>query len=170
MEKTLEQNTYVLQGDEGFGTVKIADDVVAVIAGLAAVEVMHECHLGQHGIGRAVDIRMHVGDIAETIAEQGISLGGASIKTPGAGELGAEPGAAVHAVLDEALVEHGVHEEEVIVAVGTGNGIVGLPVTVGGIGIPLGTVFLIGRNLVGGVSFLRGEHVDSLEKFSCRRL
>ncbi|MBR5800661.1 MAG: Asp23/Gls24 family envelope stress response protein [Lachnospiraceae bacterium] len=39
MEKTLEQNTYVLQGDEGFGTVKIADDVVAVIAGLAAVEV-----------------------------------------------------------------------------------------------------------------------------------
>ncbi len=39
MEKTLEQNTYVLQEDEDLGTVKIADDVVAMIAGLAATEV-----------------------------------------------------------------------------------------------------------------------------------
>ncbi len=39
MEKTFEQNTYVLQGDEDLGTVKIADDVVAMIAGLAATEV-----------------------------------------------------------------------------------------------------------------------------------
>jgi len=39
MEKVIEQNTYVLQEDDGVGTVKIADDVVAVIAGLAATEV-----------------------------------------------------------------------------------------------------------------------------------
>lgn len=39
MEKTLEQNTYVLQEDENLGTVKIADDVVASIAGIAATEV-----------------------------------------------------------------------------------------------------------------------------------
>ncbi len=39
MEKTIEQNTYVLQEDENLGTVKIADDVVAMIAGLAATEV-----------------------------------------------------------------------------------------------------------------------------------
>ena len=39
MEKALEQNTYVLQESEELGTVKIADDVVAVIAGLAATEV-----------------------------------------------------------------------------------------------------------------------------------
>ena len=39
MEKIVEQNTYVLQEDEGIGTVKIADDVVAIIAGLAATEV-----------------------------------------------------------------------------------------------------------------------------------
>lgn len=39
MEKTTEQNTYVLQDDEELGTVKIADDVVAMIAGLAATEV-----------------------------------------------------------------------------------------------------------------------------------
>ena len=39
MEKTLEQNTYVLQEDDDFGTVKIADDVVASIAGIAATEV-----------------------------------------------------------------------------------------------------------------------------------
>ena len=39
MEKTFEQNTYVLQEDEELGSVKIADDVVAMIAGLAATEV-----------------------------------------------------------------------------------------------------------------------------------
>ncbi len=39
MEKTLEQSTYVLQEEDELGTVKIADDVVAVIAGLAATEV-----------------------------------------------------------------------------------------------------------------------------------
>lgn len=39
MEKTMEQNTYVLQDDDELGTVKIADDVVAMIAGLAATEV-----------------------------------------------------------------------------------------------------------------------------------
>lgn len=39
MEKVAEQNTYVLQENEELGTVKIADDVVAVIAGLAATEV-----------------------------------------------------------------------------------------------------------------------------------
>ena len=39
MEKTNEQNTYVLQEDEDLGTVKIAGDVVAMIAGLAATEV-----------------------------------------------------------------------------------------------------------------------------------
>ena len=39
MEKTFEQNTYVLQEDEDLGTVKIADDVVAMIAALAATEV-----------------------------------------------------------------------------------------------------------------------------------
>ena len=37
MEKTFEQNTYVLQEDEELGSVKIADDVVAMIAGLAAI-------------------------------------------------------------------------------------------------------------------------------------
>ncbi len=38
MEKSVEQNTYVLQENDDLGTVKIADDVVAVIAGLAATE------------------------------------------------------------------------------------------------------------------------------------
>ena len=36
MEKTIEQETYVLREDEDLGTVKIADDVVAMIAGLCA--------------------------------------------------------------------------------------------------------------------------------------
>lgn len=39
MEKTLEQNTYVLQDSDNLGTIKIADDVVASIAGIAATEV-----------------------------------------------------------------------------------------------------------------------------------
>ena len=39
MEQELSKNTYVLQEDEKIGTVKIADDVVAMIAALAATEV-----------------------------------------------------------------------------------------------------------------------------------
>lgn len=39
MEKELDRNTYVLQEDANIGTVKIADDVVAMIAGIAATEV-----------------------------------------------------------------------------------------------------------------------------------
>ena len=39
MEKEYNRNTYVLQDDDSKGTVQIADDVVAVIAGLAATEV-----------------------------------------------------------------------------------------------------------------------------------
>ncbi|MBR5597897.1 MAG: Asp23/Gls24 family envelope stress response protein [Lachnospiraceae bacterium] len=39
MEKDFNRNTYVLQNDEHKGTVQITDDVVAVIAGLAATEV-----------------------------------------------------------------------------------------------------------------------------------
>ena len=40
MEREADRNTYVLQEDESIGTVKIADDVVAMIAGLAATEVV----------------------------------------------------------------------------------------------------------------------------------
>lgn len=39
MEKDYNRNTYVLQEDDDKGKVQIADDVVAVIAGLAATEV-----------------------------------------------------------------------------------------------------------------------------------
>lgn len=39
MEKELERNTYALDGDDKLGSVKIADDVVAMIAGIAATEV-----------------------------------------------------------------------------------------------------------------------------------
>ena len=39
MEQESVKNTYLSQEDETFGTVKIADDVVAMIAALAATEV-----------------------------------------------------------------------------------------------------------------------------------
>ncbi len=39
MDKSMEKGTYVLQEDNQMGTVKIADDVVAMIASLAASEV-----------------------------------------------------------------------------------------------------------------------------------
>ena len=39
MEKEMDKSTYVLENGEGFGSVKIANDVVAMIAGLAATEV-----------------------------------------------------------------------------------------------------------------------------------
>lgn len=39
MEKEIDRSSYVLQDNENTGTVKIADDVVAMIAGIAATEV-----------------------------------------------------------------------------------------------------------------------------------
>ena len=39
MAQESDKNSYVLQDDENLGTVKIADDVVAMIAALAATEV-----------------------------------------------------------------------------------------------------------------------------------
>lgn len=39
MSKEENQNTYTIQTDESFGQVQIADEVVAIIAGLAATEV-----------------------------------------------------------------------------------------------------------------------------------
>lgn len=45
MEKELNKNTYVLQEDENIGTVQIADEVVAMIASLAATEVDGVCSM-----------------------------------------------------------------------------------------------------------------------------
>lgn len=39
MEREIDRNTYVLQEDSQLGVVKIADDVVAMIAGMAATEI-----------------------------------------------------------------------------------------------------------------------------------
>ena len=39
MGKEENQNGYMIPGEEGFGQVQIADEVVAIIAGLAATEV-----------------------------------------------------------------------------------------------------------------------------------
>lgn len=39
MDKGYDENTYTLKEDKNIGTVKIADDVVAMIAGLAATEI-----------------------------------------------------------------------------------------------------------------------------------
>lgn len=39
MEKEMERNTWVLKEDDSIGSVKIADDVVAMIAGIASTEV-----------------------------------------------------------------------------------------------------------------------------------
>lgn len=45
MEKETSKNTYVLQEDENIGTVQIADEVVAMIASLAATEVEGVCSM-----------------------------------------------------------------------------------------------------------------------------
>ena len=39
MERELDRNTYLLQEDENIGAVQIADDVVEMIAALAATEI-----------------------------------------------------------------------------------------------------------------------------------
>ena len=45
MERDVERGTYVLKEDEKLGAVQIADDVVAMIASLAATEVEGVCAL-----------------------------------------------------------------------------------------------------------------------------
>ena len=66
MEKTLEQNTYVLQEDDDFGTVKIADDVVASIAGIAATEVEGVVSLAGN-IGNELKSKMGVKNLAKGV-------------------------------------------------------------------------------------------------------
>ena len=66
MEKTLEQNTYVLQEDDDFGTVKIADDVVASIAGIAATEVEGVVSMAGN-IGNALKSKMGVKNLAKGV-------------------------------------------------------------------------------------------------------
>ena len=46
-----EKNTYTIKTDENLGEVKIADEVVAIIAGLAAMEVEGVASMAE--IGRA---------------------------------------------------------------------------------------------------------------------
>ena len=66
MEKTLEQNTYVLQEDDDFGTVKIADDVVASIAGIAATEVEGVVSMAGN-IGNELKSKMGVKNLAKGV-------------------------------------------------------------------------------------------------------
>ena len=66
MEKTLEQNTYVLQEDDDFGTAKIAADVVASIAGIAATEV-EGVVAGAGDIGNEVERKVGVKNLAKGV-------------------------------------------------------------------------------------------------------
>ena len=134
------------------------------------VEVLHDGQFGNHAIVRAQGIGMQAGGIGIAIGKPGAGFGRAAVQPPGAGEFGAQPGAAVYGIFNKALIELGMDEKEVGVAVGTGNRLVGIPVSIGRIHCPLGAVLLVGFDLVGGVSILGGEHVDTLENVSCRRL
>lgn len=66
MEKTVEQNTYVLQEDDDLGTVKIADDVVASIAGIAATEVEGVVSMAGN-IGNELRSKMGVKNVAKGV-------------------------------------------------------------------------------------------------------
>ena len=66
MEKTNEQNTYVLQEDDDLGTVKIADDVVASIAGIAATEVEGVVSMAGN-IGNELKSKMGVKNLAKGV-------------------------------------------------------------------------------------------------------
>lgn len=92
MEKTLEQNTYVLQNDEDLGTVKIADDVVASIAGIAATEVEGVVSMAGN-IGNELKSKIGVKNLAKGVKVEVI---GKSVKTDIA--LVVEYGYNIHAI------------------------------------------------------------------------
>lgn len=76
MEKTMEQNTYVLQEDEELGTVKIADDVVAAIASIAATEVEGVVSMAGN-IGNELKSKMGVRNLAKGVK---VEVSGKSVK------------------------------------------------------------------------------------------
>ena len=75
MEKTMEQNTYVLQDDDSFGTVKIADDVVA-IGSIAATEVEGVVSMAGN-IGNELASKMGVKSLAKGVK---VEVNGKNVK------------------------------------------------------------------------------------------
>ena len=76
MEKTMEQNTYVLQDDDSFGTVKIADDVVAAIGSIAATEVEGVVSMAGN-IGNELASKMGVKSLAKGVK---VEVNGKNVK------------------------------------------------------------------------------------------
>ena len=76
MEKTMEQNTYVLQDDDSFGNVKIADDVVAAIGSIAATEVEGVVSMAGN-IGNELASKMGVKSLAKGVK---VEVNGKNVK------------------------------------------------------------------------------------------
>ena len=76
MEKTMEQNTYVLQDDDSFGTVKITDDVVAAIGSIAATEVEGVVSMAGN-IGNELASKMGVKSLAKGVK---VEVNGKNVK------------------------------------------------------------------------------------------
>ena len=63
--KIQKRNTYTIYDDEGIGTVQIADEVVAIIAGLAATEVSK---LGMKNLSKGVKVDVLDGVVCVDLA------------------------------------------------------------------------------------------------------
>ena len=61
-----EKNTYTIKTDENLGEVKIADEVVAIIAGLAAMEVISK--LGMKSLSKGVKVDVLDGIVTVSLA------------------------------------------------------------------------------------------------------
>ena len=61
-----EKNTYTIKTDENLGEVKIADEVVAIIAGLAAMELISK--LGMKSLSKGVKVDVLDGIVTVSLA------------------------------------------------------------------------------------------------------
>ena len=68
----MERNTYVLQGNENIGSVQIADDVIAVIAGLATegITIIDDIVYIQRGYERFEEKLRGLGGLIERVASE----------------------------------------------------------------------------------------------------
>ena len=61
-----EKNTYTIKTDENLGEIKIADEVVAIIAGLAAMELISK--LGMKSLSKGVKVDVLDGIVTVSLA------------------------------------------------------------------------------------------------------
>lgn len=133
-------------------------------AGTFAGEEVFDGYFEEGDIVGAHHIGMEAGTHADAVCEVGFCVGGIVVQSPGAGQIRAEPGAAIEGVLDEALLEDGVKDGDLAVGAVAGGGVIDGPVAIIEVHEPLGAVEVVRLFLEFRGVISRGEHMGVVDK------